>query len=92
MERVNDNAQWMILLALVISFGIFFLAFIINQSMLVGQSTAESVLEFPKNDIQNIRSVVREFEWNPWFDKADEGDCINDVIELGEREKMQLFR
>jgi len=70
-----------------------FLAFIINQSMLVGQSTAESVLEFPKNDIQNIRSVVREFEWNPWFDDIDdESDCINDVIELGRERKMQLFR
>jgi len=61
--------------------------------MLVGQSTAESVLEFPKNDIQNIRSVVREFEWNPWFDDIDdESDCINDVIELGRERKMQLFR
>lgn len=41
-----------------VSFSFFFLAIIINQSTVVGQSTAESVIEFPKNDIRDIRDVI----------------------------------
>ena len=36
----------------------FFLALVINQSTVVGQTTAESVIEFPKNDIRDVRSVI----------------------------------
>lgn len=42
----------------VISVGIFFLALLINQSILVGQTTAEAVLDFPKSDIQDLRNEV----------------------------------
>ena len=31
---------------------------VINQSTVVGQTTAESVIEFPKNDIRDIREVI----------------------------------
>ena len=41
-----------------ISFSFFFLALIINQSTVVGQTTAESVIEFPKNDIRDLVSVI----------------------------------
>jgi len=91
MEKLNDNAQWMILLALIISFSIFFLAFLINQSMLVGQSTAESVLEFPKTDIQNIRSIAREMEWSPSIPPADRGACINDIVQLAIERKNEII-
>ncbi len=43
MAGLNDQAQWIVLLGLIISLGIFFLAIILNQSILVGQTTAESV-------------------------------------------------
>jgi hypothetical protein len=56
--RLNDDAQWIILMGFLISFSFFFLALIINQSTVVGQTTAESVIEFPKNDIRDIRDVV----------------------------------
>jgi len=60
---LNDDAQWMVLLALIICISIFSLAVIINDSVLVGQTTAESVLDFSKSDIQGLhgellRSVV----------------------------------
>ena len=58
MERLNDDAQWIVLMGFVISIAIFFLAILLNQSVLVGQTTAESVLEFPKSDIQDLRSEV----------------------------------
>jgi hypothetical protein len=62
MARLNVEGQWIILMGIMVSIGIFFLAFIINQSTLVGQTTAEGVLEFPKNEIQDTRSEI--FRWS----------------------------
>ena len=58
MARLNDDAQWIILMGFLVSFSFFFLAMVINQSTIVGQTTAESVIEFPKNDIRDVRQVV----------------------------------
>ena len=58
MARLNDDAQWIILMGFLVSFSFFFLALVINQSTVVGQTTAESVIEFPKNDIRDIRQVI----------------------------------
>jgi len=56
--RLNEDAQWIILMGFLVSFSFFFLAIIINQSTVVGQTTAESVIEFPKNDIRDVRQVI----------------------------------
>jgi hypothetical protein len=56
--RLNDDAQWIVLMGFLVSFSFFFLAMVINQSTVVGQTTAESVIEFPKNDIRDIRDVT----------------------------------
>jgi hypothetical protein len=58
--RLNDDAQWIILMGFLVSFSLFFLALIINQSTVVGQTTAESVIEFPKNDIRDTSHVIKE--------------------------------
>jgi hypothetical protein len=58
MARLNDDAQWIVLMGFIISFSLFFLAMVINQSTVVGQTTAESVIEFPKNDIRDIRDMI----------------------------------
>ena len=60
MARLNDDAQWIILMGFLVSFSFFFLAMVINQSTVVGQTTAESVIEFPKNDIRDVRHVIGE--------------------------------
>ena len=60
MARLNDDAQWIILMGFIVSFSFFFLALVINQSTVVGQTTAESVIEFSKNDIRDIRDVIGE--------------------------------
>jgi hypothetical protein len=57
-ERMNEDGQWIILMAFIVSIGIFFLALVINQSTIIGQTTAEGVLEFPKNDFQDLRDEV----------------------------------
>lgn len=79
MARLNDQGQWIILLGLIISLGILFLAIILNQSILVGQTTAESVLEFPKSDIQDLRSEVRFLAWDPTIPSGERDECINDI-------------
>ncbi|NYT06140.1 MAG: hypothetical protein GKC04_07210 [Methanomicrobiales archaeon] len=58
MERLDDEAQWIVLMGFIVSIGIFFLAIIISQSTIVGQTTSEAVLEFPKTEIQDVRSEV----------------------------------
>lgn len=55
MAGLNNDAQWIVIIAFIISVGIFFLGILINQSVLVGQTTAEAVNEFPKTDIQDLR-------------------------------------
>jgi len=60
MARLNDDAQWIVLMGFLVSFSFFFLAMVINQSTVVGQTTAESVIEFPKNDIRDVREVIGE--------------------------------
>ena len=58
MARLNEDAQWIILMGFLVSFSFFFLALVINQSTVVGQTTSESVIEFPKSDIRDFRGVV----------------------------------
>ena len=65
MARLNDDAQWIILMGFLVSFSFFFLALIINQSTIVGQTTAESVIEFPKNDIRDVRQVIGQSVIDP---------------------------
>lgn len=69
MEGLKAEGQWIIMMGFLVSLGIFFLAIIISQSTLVGQTTAEGVLEFPKNDIQDLRHDILEVEYfnrTPW--------------------------
>ena len=40
----------------IVSFSLFFLAVLLNQSTVVGQTTAEAVSEFPKEDIRGVRN------------------------------------
>jgi hypothetical protein len=60
MAGLNEDAQWIVLMGFVVSFSFFFLAMVLNQSTVVGQTTAEAVIEFPKNDIRDVRSVITE--------------------------------
>ena len=68
MAGLNEDAQWIVLMGFVVSFSFFFLAMIISQSTVVGQTTAESVIEFPKNDIRDVKNVI--------IDSAGAGDPV----------------
>lgn len=63
MARLNDDAQWIVLMGFVVSFALFFIAILINQSTVVGQTTAEAVSEFPKTDIREVRGMIIKSEF-----------------------------
>jgi hypothetical protein len=62
MARINDHAQWIVLMGLIVSISLIFLAIIINESALVGQTTSENILDFPKADIKDVRSEILEWD------------------------------
>ncbi len=82
MAGLNDDAQWIVMMGFVVSFSFFFLAMILNQSTVVGQTTAESVLDFPKNDIRDVRSVIIQAA-----ERGDPVDVHNDIIEIAQSRK-----
>ena len=88
MARLNDDAQWIILMGFIVSFSLFFLALVINQSTVVGQTTAESVIEFPKNDIRDVREVIGESV------KSDQIENIKnyDIPIISMRQKSAVVR
>jgi hypothetical protein len=64
----------------IVSFSFFFLALVVNQSTVVGQSTAESVIEFPKNDIRDMRSAMIESGFYPPLETGIQKDIENIAI------------
>jgi hypothetical protein len=58
METLNDDGQWIVMMGFLVAIGMFILAIVISQAPLVGQTTAESVIEFPKNEVQDLRGKL----------------------------------
>ncbi|MDH7593591.1 MAG: hypothetical protein QHG99_04440 [Methanomicrobiales archaeon] len=88
MARVDDSGQWIVLMGIMVSIALFFLAFLLNQSTLVGMTTAESVLEFPKNEIQDLRSEV--FRWAERYEDlppSEKGNALRDISILARSRK-----
>jgi hypothetical protein len=93
MEGMNAEGQWIIMMGFLVSLGIFFLAIIISQSTLVGQTTAEGVLEFPKNDIQDLRHdilKVENFNRTPMPSIPGCGNCTDHILQ--EIQQISLYR
>jgi hypothetical protein len=93
MESLKTEGQWIIMMGFLVSLGIFFLAVIISQSTLVGQTTAEGVLEFPKNDIQDLRHVILEvekFNRTPLPSPTGCGNCTDNILQ--EIKQISLYR
>jgi len=88
MAGLNDDAQWIVLMGFLVSFSLFFLAMVLNQSVVVGQTTAESVSEFPKYDIREIRGVIIESYSMP--DGANVQKDIN-VLSLARQNSVVNF-
>jgi hypothetical protein len=92
MARLNEEGQWIILMGFIICVGIFFLAILLNQSILVGQTTAESVIEFPKTDIQDLRSELRMLTFRYPADPGSMADSIDDITAISLYNKAAVVR
>ncbi|MFA6362929.1 hypothetical protein [Methanoregula sp.] len=79
MAGLNDDAQWIVLMGFLVSFSLFFLAMVLNQSVVVGQTTAEAVSEFPKDDIRGVRGVIIQ---SAYMDNPDRTGVQNDIRTL----------
>jgi hypothetical protein len=80
MARLKDDAQWIVLMGFLVSFSFFFLAILINQSTVVGQTTAEAVSEFPKNDIRGVRAVI--IQDGLMYDDVSTQTTVKDEIKI----------
>lgn len=58
MAGLNDDGQWIVLMGFLVSAAFFFLAIVLNQSTVVGQTTSEGIVEFPKADIRDYKMAV----------------------------------
>jgi Ribonuclease G/E len=97
MAQLNENGQWIILMAFIVCIVLLILALIVNESVIVGQTTAEGVLEFSKSDVQDLKNeVTRIYETNCNGDGCNvvgPDNLINqtrDVELLSERRKNTL--
>jgi hypothetical protein len=89
---LNEDAQWIVLMGFIVCVGIFFLAILLNQSILVGQSTAESVLEFPKSDLQDLRNELRVISNRFYSDQTNLTRSIDDITKISmDRKTASVF-
>ncbi|MCC7573768.1 MAG: hypothetical protein KO464_10395 [Candidatus Methanofastidiosum sp.] len=91
MAHLNDEGQWIITIAFIISVGIFFLGILINQSVLVGQTTAEAVNEFPKTEIQDLRQEVRTIYTRYSGIPSSQDEILNDLNIIGQERKTEVI-
>ena len=94
MACMNEDGQWIVLMGLLVAVGLFFLALIINQSALVGQTTAEGVLEFPKNDIRDLREAIFDYvdKYGNTTGETDADKVREDIIAISlERKNAVVY-
>jgi hypothetical protein len=94
MAGLKDDAQWIVLMGFVVSFSLFFIAIVLNQSTVVGQTTAEAVSEFPKNDIRGVREVIIQSAYMddipPFYNKTSVAKEIQ-TISLSRQNAVVIF-
>lgn len=56
--RADDSGQWLLLMAVIAAVGMAVLLVFVNQSVMAGYASSGSILDFPKNDIREVRSEV----------------------------------
>lgn len=56
MRKMDDSGQWLLLGAMLVAVGLAILIVFVNQSVLAGHSASESIMDFPKGDIRELRA------------------------------------
>ena len=54
--KTDDTGQWLLLGSMIVAVGLAVLIVFVNQSVLAGHSSSGSIMDFPKNDIREMRS------------------------------------
>lgn len=54
----DDSGQFILLMSIIVAIGLVIVLVFLNQSMMAGHSSAVSIMEFPKNDIRDIRATT----------------------------------
>jgi hypothetical protein len=68
---MSEITVGIVMLGFIISIILIFLALIVNQSALVGKTTAESVLEFSNLIFKNARAEILEYYWKGTINQSD---------------------
>jgi hypothetical protein len=54
--KTDDTGQWLLLGTMIVAVGLAVLIVFVNQSVLAGHSSSGSIMDFPKNDIRELRA------------------------------------
>ncbi len=52
----DENAQWLLLSAVIVSIGLGALVLLLNNAVLSGHSSTQAITSFPKNELRDLRS------------------------------------
>ena len=54
--KTDSSGQWLLLGSMIVAVGLAVLIVFVNQSVLAGHSSSGSIMDFPKNDIRELRA------------------------------------
>jgi hypothetical protein len=54
--KTDETGQWLLLGSMIVAVGLAVLIVFVNQSVLAGHSSSGSIMDFPKNDIRELRT------------------------------------
>jgi len=90
MARLNEDGQWIVMMGFIVSITILILAIVVGESALIGKTTSESVLEFSKTDIQDLRSEILTLNEKKILNGSDGMDVIEDIQNISIQRKNSI--
>lgn len=52
----DDSGQFILLMSVIVAIGLVIILIFFNQSMMAGHSSAQSIMDFPKDDIRDFKT------------------------------------
>jgi hypothetical protein len=52
----DDSGQFILLMSIIVAIGMVIILIFFNQSLMAGHSSAQSIMDFPKDDIRDLKS------------------------------------
>jgi hypothetical protein len=54
----DDSGQFILLMSIIVAVGLVIILVFLNQSLMAGYSSSTSIMDFPKNDIRDLRAAT----------------------------------